>query len=162
MKNIATILIIIVIVIAGIGIFLLSSDVSYAQAGGLVPCDGPECGMCHIVLLVENIINFIIQISFIVVAILFAYAGFLYFTGGTDPGKISSAKNIFTNAFIGIIIILTAWLVVNVILVTLTGDSVDSFTSILQGVSCDNQVPTFQSDVLNSGGVQKSAGTVEI
>ncbi len=136
MKNITIILVIAFILVTGLGVFFISPEISYAQ-GGLVPCDGPECNMCHLALLAENVINFIIKVSFAVVALLFAYAGFLYFTGGSDPGRISNAKSIFTNAFIGIIIILTGWLVVNVLLTTLTGDGVGKITDVLKGVNCN-------------------------
>jgi len=110
---------------------LISPDVSYAQAGGLVPCDGPKCNLCDLAKLAENVINFMVQISFVIAALLFAYAGFLFFTGGSDPGKISSARNVLTNTLVGVIIVLTAWLVVNVILTTLTGQGVNPFTKVL-------------------------------
>jgi hypothetical protein len=107
-----------------------------AEAAGLVPCGGgsgePECSVCDLVTLADNVINFIIQLSFVISALLFAYAGFLFFTAGADPGKVTSARKIFTNAIIGIIIILTAWLLVNVLLTVLTGDSAGRFTGILK------------------------------
>lgn len=105
-----------------------------AEADGLVPCGGdgePGCSVCHLVTLANNVINFIVQISFVVASLLFAYAGFLFFTGGTNPTQITNAKKIFTNTFIGIIIILTSWLVVNVILKTLVDEGVNPFTRIL-------------------------------
>lgn len=106
-------------------------DVSLAQAGGLIPCDGPDCNTCDLAKLAENIINFIVQISFVVTALLFTYAGFLFFTAGADPGKIKNAKKIFTNTFVGIVIILSSWLIVNVIIATLTGQGVNPFTEVL-------------------------------
>ncbi|HED37915.1 MAG TPA: hypothetical protein ENI76_06695 [Ignavibacteria bacterium] len=105
--------------------------VSYAQAGGLVPCNGPDCNLCDVAKLAENSISFIVQISFVISALLFTYAGFLFLTAGADSGKVSSARKIFTNTIIGIVIILTAWLVVNVILTVLTGQGVNPFTKVL-------------------------------
>jgi len=113
--------------------FVLPIFVGVANAAPLVPCgyNGIECTTCHLLQLGENIIEFIVQISFVIAALLFAYAGFLFFIGGGDSGKITNAKKIFTNTFIGIIIILSSWLVVNIILSTLTGQGVNPFTSIL-------------------------------
>jgi len=121
---------------------LVSPDVASAQAGGLVPCNGPECNLCDLAQLAENVINFFVKISFVISALLFAYAGFLFFTAGADPGKVSSARKIFTDTIVGIIIILTAWLVVNVILTVLTGQGVNPFTSVLcEGTSRTSSKP---------------------
>ncbi|MBI2617927.1 hypothetical protein HYW58_00495, partial [Candidatus Kaiserbacteria bacterium] len=97
-----------------VGFALIAPDLSYAQAGGLVPCNGPECNICHLTQLAQRFIEFIVRITFIAAALLFAYAGFLFFTGGTSPERITNARKIFTNTFVGIIIVLTSWLVVDV------------------------------------------------
>ncbi|MEX0652050.1 MAG: pilin [Candidatus Paceibacterota bacterium] len=112
-------------------VFLITPDVSYAQSG-LVPCgNGVECTVCHVGILAENVINFIVNVSFIVAAILFAYAGFLLFTAGADPSQVTKARKMFTDTLIGIVIILTSWLVVNVLLTALTGKGVNPFTSLV-------------------------------
>jgi len=135
--------------------FILVPDTTYAQAGGLVPCNGPECNLCHLAQLAEKVINFIVQISFVIAALLFAYAGFLYFTAGSDPGKVSSAHKILTDTIVGIIIILTAWLVVNVILTVLTGKGVNPFTQIL----CSADSKSIQKVTPQSSGSVKVTGT---
>lgn len=86
-----------------------------AQAGqpGLVPCTGVNCDFNDLISLVQNIINWIIQVSTVVAAVLFAYGGFLYMTGGSKPANINKAHDIFKKTAIGFIIILTAWIVVN-------------------------------------------------
>ncbi len=92
----------------------------------LVPCGNivddvlKECGWSDLLTLGENILNFIIVFSVTVSAIVFAYAGFLYFSAGGDSNKISKARSLFGAVVIGLIVILTAWLIVNTILVTLT------------------------------------------
>ena len=114
-----------------VGLAVLFSYPGAALAAPLVPCFGADCNLCQLSKLAQNVIEFIVQIAFIVAALLFAYAGFLYFTSGASADNVTKARSVFTNAFWGIIIVLTAWLIVNVILVTLTGKGVSPFTKIL-------------------------------
>ncbi|NQV93088.1 hypothetical protein HQ403_01155 [Candidatus Kaiserbacteria bacterium] len=119
-------------------VFLVSPNASYA-AEPLVQCGGTgqlECSLCELAKLAERVINFIVQVSFVIAALLFAIAGAFYFTAGGDPGRVSSAHKILKDTVIGIIIILTAWLVVNVILAALTKEGgLNPFTSVL----CQNR-----------------------
>ncbi len=82
-----------------------------ATGSGLVPCKD-ACTFNDAVTLVKNVINYIILTSAAVAAGLFAYAGFLYMTAGGESGKITKAHGIFTSAFWGFVIMLSAWLVV--------------------------------------------------
>lgn len=84
--------------------------------GPIVPCDGVGCGICDLVNLGQNIINFAVYFVVIVATIAFVFAGFLYITAGGDQGKVKSAHNIFLKVLIGLIIVLTAWLVVDTIM----------------------------------------------
>lgn len=95
--------------------------------GGLVPCgidkndDGmlsedEECGYNDLIFGIQNIITWLIGIATSLGAILFAYAGFLYLTAGSDQNKVSRAKSIFRYVIKGFIIILLAWLIVYTIL----------------------------------------------
>ena len=87
--------------------------------GGFVPCGGKgqhECGYYDLMRLVNNIINWIIMISIPVAAGVFAWAGILYMTTGI-VGKKEEAKKMLWKVFWGLVIILSAWLIVT----TLTG-----------------------------------------
>lgn len=87
---------------------------------GLVPCNGPECDFDDLVTLIQNIINFLLYTVAVPVAtLLFMWAGFKYLTAGGDPGKVKAAHSIFMNVFIGFLIALGAWLVVNLLAQTL-------------------------------------------
>jgi hypothetical protein len=77
-----------------------------------------NCGMCHIVQLIQNILSFIITISVMVATLMFVYAGFLYLTAGGSADKIKSATKIFSNVFIGLIFVLGAFLIVDTIMKT--------------------------------------------
>ncbi|MDE2213446.1 MAG: transglycosylase SLT domain-containing protein [Patescibacteria group bacterium] len=86
-------------------------------AAGLVPCDGTACQACNIAQLIQNIINFAIEIAIPLAMALFAYAGVLFATaGGGSSENVSRARNIFTTAVIGFVIALAAWLIINTLL----------------------------------------------
>ncbi|HLF66458.1 MAG TPA: pilin, partial [Gammaproteobacteria bacterium] len=95
--------------------------------GGLVPCGvysskGGEkiinwqCTFEDIFTLINNVIRFILFNMVVpIAAIMFAYAGFLLITAQGGEAK-TKAKGIFTNAVIGLVIAVAAWLIVTTIL----------------------------------------------
>ena len=100
-----------------------------AFAGGIldpiVPCDGVqipggttirECDFNMLIVLAKNIINFLLISSTAIAASCFFFAGYLYLTAGGNVGQITRAHHIFKNVAIGLIIALSAWLIVNTIL----------------------------------------------
>ncbi len=120
-----------------IGLFLFSP---IFVSAGLVPCgakvDDPVtavdetevCEFSHLVLLINNIINFLlVSILLPLAAIMFAAAGFMIVTAGGDPGRISQGKEIFGSVLKGILIAFMAWLAVQTILVAVGFDSALSF-----------------------------------
>lgn len=97
------------------------SDIRIAEASssslcpkeGLICCTKPpDCTFSEFVATFERIVSEIIKISLYFVAIIFVMAGYLYLTSGGDQGKITKAHNMFTKVVIGLIIILSAYLVV--------------------------------------------------
>lgn len=101
-----------------VGIMIVPFGV-FAQAGGLVPCDGTKanpCGYEQFIELVDNVIGYAIAIAFPIAAIMFAYAGFLYLTAAGNTGQIKQAHSIFINVAIGFIFVLAAWLIIDFIL----------------------------------------------
>ena len=116
-------------------IFLLATFVMVtpffvmAQAdGGLVPCGtGAEydCTTASVITLANGLITFLITMLGIIGVIAMVYAGFILVTSGGDEGAWTKGKTIFTNVVIGIIIILAAWLIVDVILKQLTGNGIN-------------------------------------
>ena len=101
----------------------MAPSVVYAASfpsAGIVPCDGPNCTVCSLATLAQNILNIGIYLAVFLSAVLFAWAGWKYLTAGGDTGEVSSAKKIFWNVAIGLIIILGAWLIVDTLVHTLT------------------------------------------
>ena len=97
-------------------------------AGGLVPCDGTKENPCkfeQVIILINNVIDFILKYMVIpICAIMFAYAGvLLVISGGQDSAR-TKAKDIFTNAVIGLVIAFAAWLIVKLILSILGGTKI--------------------------------------
>lgn len=102
---------------------LIAPAIAFAQIPTIVPCNGTDCKLCHIAQLAQNALNAGIYIAVFLSAILFAYAGFTYITAGGDPGKAAGAKKIFWNVGAGLILILSAWLIVDFIMKMLVGES---------------------------------------
>ena len=85
-------------------------------AAPLVPCDGPDCQACHVVELGQNIVTFLIQIASFIAVLVFAYGGFLMVTAAGNTGQVSKAKEMFTDALVGILIVLSGWLVIDTVM----------------------------------------------
>lgn len=104
---------------------------AFAQ-GEFITCD-TNCGYYDLLKLVNNIINWIIDISIPVSSIVFAYAGFTYMTTGVSDKK-SEAKKMIQSVFIGLVLILSAWLLVTTITNSLLAPSFRSSVPV-QGVN---------------------------
>ena len=107
------------------GFFLLAlPDQSYAQ---IVPCNGPNCQTCHFIQLGNNLLRWIIGAMVSICGIVIVVAGFKLVMSGSDSGARSSAKGMITNAIIGFIILLAAWLIVDTVLRTFVGGTLPGF-----------------------------------
>lgn len=92
--------------------FVLAAD-PIPGAGGLIPCAGPDCNFSHVIQFANKIIDWLMRIAIPVTAALFSYAGFLYLTSGGDSGKKTAAHKVFKSVFIGFVMALSAWIIVN-------------------------------------------------
>jgi len=99
-------------------LILVIPAVTLAQTdgNGIVPCDGPECQACHFVQLGQNLLVWFIKIMASVIAVVVAIAGLKMVTAGGDVGKVSEAKGMMTNALIGFVILLSAWLIIDTVM----------------------------------------------
>lgn len=85
----------------------------------LVPECGADCDFNDLMELVQNFINFMIVIAIPLAAISFAWAGVLLMTAAGSEDKIKKAHSIFLKVGVGLVFVLTAWLVVYLITSTL-------------------------------------------
>jgi hypothetical protein len=95
-----------------------------AMGAGLVPCGGtnePECKLSHLIGLGNNVIEFLIYIAALIAVILLAIAGFKLVISQGNASAMEQAKSSIWNVFVGFLIILLAYLVVQTILFVLTG-----------------------------------------
>ncbi len=91
------------------------------------------CQACDLAQLAQKVINFAVAFSAFVATLMFLYAGILYFTAAADSKQVEKAHGIFSKVFIGFVIILTAWLIVNIILNTLTNRGLADWSNIQCG-----------------------------
>jgi len=83
----------------------------------LVPCSGADCDFNKLIELIRRIINFLIfKFAVPLAAISFAVAGVIILTAGGNTNKVEQGKEIAWNVAIGLIIALSAWLIVTAIL----------------------------------------------
>src|SRR3989344_1502800 len=95
---------------------------------GLIPCDGTDCNTEHLIQLANNVIEFLIKMLGVIAVIALVYTGFRLVVSAGNESEWGKAKEMFTNIVIGIIIILSAFLVVDIILEGLTGKGLDETT----------------------------------
>ncbi len=121
------------------------------EAAGLVPCgkssgtsaETAPCTVCHIIVGGNSFITWGLGImTVIAITVLFAMA-VLYVTSAGNPGMMQTAKGGIMAALIGFGVMLSAWLIVNVILTILvdTSDMSKPLGGLIKGgtfeFSCD-------------------------
>lgn len=90
-----------------------SNDLSSYQTAGL---KGASCGPCDFLVVAFNGANMLVRISGAVAFLLFVYAGLLYLTAGAKPANAGKAKEVIVATLIGLVLIFSAYLIVNVVL----------------------------------------------
>ena len=108
-----------------IGILFIVPDFAAAQQNPLVPNCDVNCKWGDLIQLGKNILDIIVTLAIIVSAIMFAYAGFLMLSDRGSTKNLGTAKAIFGHVVVGLIIVLTSWLIINTILDVLTGRGLD-------------------------------------
>ena len=80
--------------------------------------------------LADNLLRYFVYLSSMAVSVMFAYAGFLYVTAAGNRNNIEEAHKVFSNSLIGIIVILTSFLIVDMIIRVSTGQSLNVLSQI--------------------------------
>lgn len=99
-------------------------------------CNGPGgCqSICDVALLAQNLLNTGIFIAVFMSALLFAYAGWQAVTAGGNAEKMQSAKSVFINVTIGLVIILAGWIVIDTLMKTVTNASFGPWNKICEAI----------------------------
>lgn len=87
----------------------------------LVPCGNSGastdvCTLCDLIVGVHNVIDFLLRMVFAVALVIITIAGVIYIVSAGDSGAVEKAKSAIKGAFFGIIITLSAWLIVTTIM----------------------------------------------
>lgn len=106
---------------------------------------GEPCRACDLVTTAFNILKLIITVAMAGATVMLTYAGVLFVMGSASSGNLDSAKRIFWDVFIGLIIVLVAFLVVDLILRTLTEKSLAQWSEV-QCVSFERTTGAFVFD----------------
>jgi len=91
---------------------------------GLVQCvvSGPNsvlCNFCQLLATIQATLNFIMGLAFLGAVILIAVNGIrMYFTGG-NPSKVKDAFQNIVKVVVGLVIVITAWVIINTVVVFL-------------------------------------------
>jgi hypothetical protein len=100
------------------------------QPQGLIagaPQGSNDCDFSKLILLINNVIQYLIFLATSIFSIVFMYAGYLYLTAMGDMGKVSKAHKLFWSAIIGFVIMLCAWLLVDFILTALVTNNPEKY-----------------------------------
>lgn len=116
-----TLLICFVFIFLGLNVPLAIAQEEGTGIAQLSGCTGLDCSACNVVYMANGLITWLIGILFVVFALLLAIAGVKLVTSGGNHHALDEAKSSFTNAIIGFIIILSAWIIVDTIMRGLVG-----------------------------------------
>lgn len=130
MKALCTMCVVLFFLIVGVGV----PQVADAQVGlvpacplGQAECDDPYApenyGVCEVIVTANNVVSFLVGVISIIAAIVIVYVGFRFVTSRGNEATITQARQMLTNIVIGVVIMLSAWLVISTILSVLTGTS---------------------------------------
>lgn len=82
-----------------------------------IPKDPGEIQLCHLFVLLDNIINFIMFTAMPILAVVYiVMGGFWYVMYIENPANAQKFKNILNSLFWGAIIIYTSWIIINIFL----------------------------------------------
>ncbi len=106
-------------------VLLLAGNVALAQ-GGLVTCGNPgqaDCNICSFLELVKGLIDFAIKLAFALAGLFITWGAFVTMTAGGSEERVKQGREILTTAIIGLVIMLSAWLILGTVIQVLTGSS---------------------------------------
>ncbi|MDD4986389.1 MAG: hypothetical protein PHQ43_11490 [Dehalococcoidales bacterium] len=82
----------------------------------------PACDMCTLAEMGHNIIMTLIYAAFVIVVIMAVTGGLRMFFSGGNPEALKTARKHITSAIIGLLIVLVAWLVINLFFTLFVAD----------------------------------------
>jgi len=93
-------------------------------ASNWISCESPpNCKFADFWATFNLILKNILQLGMMISVVIFVVAGWTYLTAGGDSGKVKKGHKMLTNATIGFVIMLSAFLIVDLILRSLGVDN---------------------------------------
>lgn len=111
-----------------LGLLAVSLTPTALRAQGLVPCEN-DCDYNDLIDLVSNVVNFMFSIVGLIATIVLVVVGISFMMNGNNPGARAKAKKMLGRFFLGLILIMCAWLIIATVLRLL---GVDDAYSLLQ------------------------------
>jgi hypothetical protein len=97
-----------------------SSGIVSPVGQGLIPCDGPECGINHVMILLNNLMNFFFHTVLLpLFVVMVMYLGYSYIAAMGKPGQHAKLGSMAMHMVGGLLLMLCAWLIVKTILTIL-------------------------------------------
>mgnify|MGYP001053266598 CR=1 FL=1 len=95
----------------------------YGTGKGGVTCNNLEggCDLCDAIKVVQNIIQMLFELAFLITGGMIAWGAFVFMTAASSEERVKKGRKIMTSAVIGLVIVLCAWSIINVLLHLLTG-----------------------------------------
>lgn len=85
-------------------------------------CPNGICGWCELIQLGQNVIDFLIKISTVLAIAFIIYGGIMMMITSAKPEKLQASRSIIWSAVIGLVIVLTSWVILNTFFHLLTGE----------------------------------------
>jgi len=106
------------------GVFFSDFSPAFAaSSSGLVPCGNTgqgACTLCHLLVGIHGIITWLRNLLLIAATVAIVISGFLYIFAAGNTGKMENAKKILFTSLQGFALVLSAWLIVNTILLLIS------------------------------------------
>ena len=102
---------------------------------GLVPC-GDDCTPCDLLILIQNVLDFALTMAFIMVIGFIVYGGFRWIFSLGKEENLKAGQQIITNAIIGLIIVLSAWIIINTVFWVIKQMGGDDYTGNWAHIEC--------------------------
>ncbi len=133
--------------------FAFARDLFYIWDGTTCATSGsgPDspCGLCDALVVGRNIIEDMFKVALVLAVVFIAYGGFVVMTAGGNEKNLSSGKGVITSAFVGLLIALAAWLIINTIFNSLIAGHVSTPWNSLD---CTTVVPSTTGSGNTGGG----------
>ena len=113
------------IIMSAAPVLALESLVPPACRGSQVGANVNDCGVSQMIEVLINVTNIILELTGAVALAVFIYGGVMWIIAAGNDERVKQGKEALKAAVIGIILILTSWLIVNFVIYALTGQGGD-------------------------------------